>query len=230
MKIGGFQKTSLLDYPDCISAILWGNGCNFRCPFCYNKSLALGTAEEITENEVLSFLLQRKNQLEAVVISGGEPLLQPDVVPFIEKIKKIGYLVKIDTNGCYPEKLRELLDKKLVDYVAMDVKAPKTKYQQLAGVAVDLSKIEESITLIKNKAKAYEFKTTFVPGLLKKEDIVEIAKWLLGAERYFLQQFKINPPLVAATLEHTVPYQKSYLLETLEEIKPFFNQCSIRGI
>ena len=111
MKIGGFQKTSLLDYPDRISAIVWTSGCNFRCPFCYNKNLALGTAELFPEDEILSFLSKRKEQLEGVVISGGEPLFQEDIVDFIEKIKKLGFPVKIDTNGTFPEKLSELTRK-----------------------------------------------------------------------------------------------------------------------
>jgi len=230
MKIGGFQKTSLLDYPDCISAIIWTSGCNFRCPFCYNKSLALGTAKKFDEQEILSFLSQRKGLLEAVVISGGEPLLQDGLVDFLKKIKELGYLVKIDTNGSFPERLHEILDKNLVDYVAMDVKAPQSKYHMLAGVEVDLSKIEESITLIKSKAPAYEFKTTFVPGLLKKEDIVEIGQWLDGATRYYLQQFKMNPPLVSSKLETVTPYTKGYLLETLEAVKPCFVHCSVRGV
>jgi pyruvate formate lyase activating enzyme len=127
MKIGGFQKTSLLDYPDRISAIVWTSGCNFHCPFCYNKNLALGTAELFPEDEILSFLSKRKEQLEGVVISGGEPLVQEDIVDFIEKIKDLKFLVKIDTNGQFPEKLRELLEEQLVDYIAMDVKAPRGK-------------------------------------------------------------------------------------------------------
>ncbi|MBE3121791.1 MAG: anaerobic ribonucleoside-triphosphate reductase activating protein [Thermoplasmata archaeon] len=230
MKIGGFQKTSLLDYPDRISAIVWASGCNFRCPFCYNKNLALGTAELFPEDEILSFLSKRKGQLEGVVISGGEPLLQEDIVDFIEKIKKQRFLVKVDTNGAFPEKLGELLGQQLVDYVAMDVKAPKRRYRELAGVDVDTSKIEASIDLIKNKAPAYEFKTTFVPDLLKKEDIVEIAKWLKGADLYYLQQFKPLSPLISSTLEHAIPYPKNYLEETLTAIQPFFKRCAVRGI
>ena len=230
MKIGGFQKTSLLDYPDRISAIVWVSGCNFRCPFCYNKNLALGTAELFPEDEILSFLSKRKEQLEGVVISGGEPLLQEDIVDFIEKIKKLRFPVKIDTNGAFPEKLGELLEKQLVDYIAMDVKAPKSKYHQLAGVDVDISKIEASIDLIKNKAPAYEFKTTFIPDLLKKEDIVEIAKWLEGADAYYLQQFKPISPLMSSTLENAVPYSRDYVFETLTAIKPFFKRCAVRGI
>ena len=230
MKIGGFQKTSLLDYPDRISAIVWVSGCNFRCPFCYNKNLALGTAELFPEDEILSFLSKRKEQLEGVVISGGEPLLQEDIVDFIEKIKKYRFPVKIDTNGAFPEKLDELIEKQLVDYIAMDVKAPKSKYHQLTGVDVDISKIETSINLIKNKASAYEFKTTFIPDLLKKEDIVEIAKWLQVADTYYLQQFKAISPLMSSTIENSVPYSRDYFLETLTAIKPFFKCCKMRGI
>ena len=230
MKIGGLQKTSLLDYPDYISAIVWTIGCNFRCPFCYNKSLVSGNAELYPEEEIFSFLNKRKGMLDGVVITGGEPLLQEDVVDFVSKIKKLSYLIKVDTNGCYPEKLKELLDKKLVDYVAMDVKAPKKKYDQLSGVKTDLSKIENSVEIIKKDAPDYEFRTTFVPQILKKEDIVEIAKWLDGAKNFYLQQFKINPPLVSPKFEKIAPYQKEYLLETLEAIKPYFKHCGIRGL
>ena len=230
MKIGGFQKTSLLDYPDRISAIVWTSGCNLRCPFCYNKDLALGTAELFPHDEILSFLLKRKTLLEGVVISGGEPLLHDDLVDFIKRIKNLRLLVKIDTNGTFPEQLRELLEQQLVDYIAMDVKAPKKKYSQLTGIKIDLSKIEASIDIIKTKAPAYEFKTTFIPGLLTKEDIIEIAQWLNGAEVYFLQQFKIKTPLLSSALETAVPYPREYLLDTMKEIKPFFNYCAIRGI
>jgi len=230
MKIGGFQKTSLLDYPDRISAIVWTSGCNFRCPFCYNKNLALGTAELFPQDEILSFLSKRKALLEGVVISGGEPLLHDDIIDFVKKIKNLQLLVKIDTNGAFPERLRELLEHQLVDYVAMDVKAPKKKYSELTGVDIDLSKIEASIDLLKTKAPAYEFKTTFIPGLLTKEDIIEIAQWLKGADTYFLQQFKINTPLLSPTLETIVPYPREYLFETLKEIQPFFKRCKIRGV
>jgi pyruvate formate lyase activating enzyme len=230
MKIGGFQKTSLLDFPDRISAIIWTNGCNFRCPFCYNTSLALGTADLFPEEEILSFLSKRKGLVEGVVVSGGEPLLQGDLPVFLRKVKDLGFLVKIDTNGCYPEKLKELIETRLVDYVAMDVKAPKAKYPQLAGVAVDVSQINASIDLIKQKAPQYEFRTTFVPTLLTKEDIVEIAQWLKGADRFYLQQFKKMTPVLSKELDTVVPYSREYFQETLTAIQPFFKQCHMRGI
>jgi pyruvate formate lyase activating enzyme len=230
MKIGGFQKTSLLDYPGFISAIIWTVGCNFCCPFCYNKDVVLGNTVLISEEEVVSFLEKRKGMLEALVITGGEPLLQEDIVDFANKIKNMGYLLKIDTNGCYPEKLQELINKKLVDYVAMDVKAPKKKYEQLTGVKPDLEKIQESIELIKTGAPDYEFRTTFVPDFLNKDDILEIAKWLKGAKNFYLQQFKKIPPLISSCFDNVVPYPKQYLIETFNEIKSNFKNCEIRGI
>ena len=230
MNIGGIQKTSLLDYPGTLSAIIWTIDCNFRCPFCYNKNLVFGETETISEEEVFSFLKKRQGMLEGLVISGGEPLMQKDIVDFIGKAKKLGYLIKIDTNGTFPGKLKELIDKKLVDYVAMDVKAPKKKYKQLAGVKVDVSKIERSIDIIRNKAPDYEFKTTFAPNLLKKEDIAAIAKWLEGSKNFYLQQFKNNPPLVSPEFDKKLPYDKEYILETLEDIKLYFKNCYARGI
>jgi pyruvate formate lyase activating enzyme len=230
MKIGGFQKTSLLDYPDYISAIIWTVGCNFRCPFCYNKNLIFGDVETYPQEEIFSFLEKRKGKLEGLVITGGEPLLQEDIVDFTGKVKKLGYLIKIDTNGTYPEKLKELIDKKLVDYIAMDVKAQKKKYDQLTGVKTKLIDIEKSIAIIKNDAPDYEFRTTFIPGLLKKEDIIEIAKWLEGSKRFYLQQFKNDIPLVSSEYQNIAPYTKKELMETLNEIKHYFQNCDVRGI
>jgi len=230
MKIGGLQKTSLLDYPNTISAIIWTVGCNFKCPFCYNKNLVEGEVELVHEEKILSFLKLRKGLLEGLVISGGEPLLQEDIIDFTKKVKGLGYLIKIDTNGMYPEKLKELIDKKLVDYVSMDVKAPKKKYVQLAGAKTDISKIEKSIDIIRKDAPDYEFKTTFAPNLLTKKDIVEIAKWLEGSKRFYLQQFKGDTPLISSELNNIAPYPKEDLIKTLEEIKPFFKNCDVRGI
>lgn len=230
MRIGGFQKTSLLDYPDCISAIIWTMDCNFRCPFCYNKNIVFGKVEPTPEEEVLSFLKKRKGLLEGLVITGGEPLLQEDIVDFIKKVKKLDYLVKIDTNGAFPERLKEIINKKLVDYLSMDIKAPKNKYSKLAGIKVDITKIEQSIEIITNNAPDYEFRTTFVPELLKKEDIIRIAKWLKGSKRFYLQQFKSDTSLISSKLDNVAPYSKEDLVKTLEKIKPFFKNCDVRGI
>ena len=230
MNIGGIQKTSLLDYPDLISSIIWTVGCNFRCPFCYNKDLVFGNVENIDEKDIIHFLNKRKGLLEGLVISGGEPLIQNDIVNFCEKVKKIGYYIKIDTNGTSPEKLQKLIDKKLVDYIAMDIKAPKKKYSDLTNTKTDITKIEKSIDIIKKSNLDYEFKTTFVPNLLKKEDIIEIAKWLKGAKKFFLQQFKSDASLISSKLELIVPYSKEEFLDIIEKIKPFFKICKARGI
>ncbi|MCK4365209.1 MAG: anaerobic ribonucleoside-triphosphate reductase activating protein [Thermoplasmatales archaeon] len=230
MKIGGFQKTSLLDYPKEISAIIWTVGCDFRCPFCYNKDLVLDNVENIPKEEIFAFLKKRRGLLDGLVISGGEPLMQKDIVQFAEKVKKLGYLIKIDTNGMYPEKLKELIDKKLVDYIAMDVKAPKNKYDNLTGVKTNIKKIGESIEIIKNSNIDYEFKTTFAPGLLGKQDIIDIAKWLEGSKRYYLQQFKSDAPLISSKLQNVEPYSRDELIETLNDIKPYFENCEVRGI
>jgi pyruvate formate lyase activating enzyme len=230
MKIGGIQKTSLLDYPDTLSAIIWTTDCNFRCPFCYNKHLVFGETTLISEDEVISFLKKRKKMLEGLVISGGEPLLQDDLADFIKKVKKLGYKIKIDTNGTFPEKIKELLDKKLLDYISMDVKAPKKKYQKLSGVKVDIKKIESSVEIIKNEAPDYEFRTTVIPNLLEKKDILEIAKWLEGSSKYYLQQLKSDTPLISKEISDLNPYSKEELLEVLDEIKPFFKICELRGV
>ena len=230
MNIGGFQKTSLLDYPNTLSAIVWTMGCNFRCPFCYNRDIVLGDVTEISEKEVLSYLEKRRDVLEGVVISGGEPFLQQDLREFLIQLKDLGYCVKIDTNGMYPDELQEVIEAGLVDYVAMDVKAPKEKYEQLAGVSVDIKKIEASIQYIQAQAEAYEFKTTFIPEILVREDVVEIGKWLEGSDVFYLQQFKPLSPLISSELQSKTPYSREYLFETLELVKPFFSRCFVRGI
>lgn len=230
MKIGGFQKTSLLDFPDLISAIIWTVGCNFHCPFCYNKNLVEGKVEIIPDEEIFSFLKKRIGLIEGLVISGGEPLMQDDIIDFCKKVKKLGYLIKIDTNGMYPDKLQELIDKKLVDYISMDVKAPKNKYSTLSGVKTDIKKIEKSIDIIRSSYIDYEFKTTFVPGLLSKEDILEIGKWIKGSKKYFIQQFKNDVPVISSNLENISSYSKEELNSVLEKVKTFFEICNIRGV
>lgn len=230
MKIGGLQKTSLQDYPEEVSSIIWTIGCNFSCPFCYNKNLVDGNINEIPEDEVFSFLEKRKKLIDGLVISGGEPFLQKDLKDFCKKVKKLGYKIKIDTNGTFPDKLKELIDEKLVDYIAMDIKAPKEKYDKLTNVKTDIKKIEKSIDLIKNSGLGYEFKTTFAPEMLTNEDIKDIAKWIEGSKKYYLQQFENCMPLVSSELENVKPYSKEKLLETLNDIKSYFEICEVRGI
>ena len=232
MIIGGMQPLSLIDYPDRLSAVIWTVGCNFRCPFCYNKDLVLPTkrVRTIPEEEIFKLLKKRKKVLEGVVITGGEPTLQSDLAQFVKKVKGLGYLVKLDTNGSCPSAISYLFESELIDYVSMDIKAPKDKYEVVAGVKVDMKKINSSVRLIRKKAPNYEFRTTIVPGLLDKADIVSIGRWLDGSKKYCLQQFQPRPPLVSAKIGRVKPYPKSYLEEILEEVKPHFERSEIRGV
>lgn len=192
MHICGFYKTTLLDYPGKVAATIFLGGCNFRCPFCHNGDLVLHSKDMETyeEEEILSFLKKRKNVLEGVCITGGEPTLWEELLGFIRKIKELGYLVKLDTNGSNPEMLTELMDDGLLDYIAMDVKAPSEDYEKLCGVKADMEKIDRSIQLIKQGKVSYEFRTTVVSKLHTKESILKIGKWLRGAENYYLQSYQ----------------------------------------
>jgi len=230
MKIGGFQKTSLLDYPDKLSAIIWTVGCNYHCPFCYNVGLVKKSTTPLDEQEILSFLAQRTKQLEGVVITGGEPLLQEDILQFTKKIKDMGFLVKIDTNGSAPEVLSELLDQQLVDFVAMDIKAPQEKYPELTGIITDITAVQQSIDLLMNSDVDYEFRTTVIPEFLNKDDIVNIAKWVEGAKTYCLQQFKADTPTLLDSMTMKTPYEKKVLMEMVEDIKPYVQFVVIRGV
>jgi len=228
MNIGGFQETSLLDYPGKVAAIIWTTGCNFRCPFCYNPDLVFEKTDNVSIEHILSFLDARKGKIDALSISGGEPFLQRDLKDFISQVKNRGYLVKVDTNGSFPDKMKELLDEDLIDYLSMDVKATKNKYNEITGVSVDVDDIRTSIDLIKEHAADYEFKTTVIPKFHQKEDIVEIARWLKGSKKYFLQQFKSNTSIISSEIYSS--YSKEELLNLCEMIKPYFENCNVRGI
>ncbi|MEA3471006.1 MAG: anaerobic ribonucleoside-triphosphate reductase activating protein [Thermodesulfobacteriota bacterium] len=185
------QRFSLIDYPGKICAIIFTQGCNFRCPYCHNPELVNPKefGECIAHDEIFSFLERRRGKLDAVSITGGEPTIQNDLVGFIKKIKDLGYLVKIDTNGTMPDILEELMGKKLLDLIAMDVKAPLDKYKKIVKASVDTRRIEESIHLIMNSGIDYEFRTTIVKSLLDEEDIKKIGMVIEGADCYILQKF-----------------------------------------
>lgn len=187
MQIGGFQKTSLLDYPDKISAIIFTLGCNFRCGYCHNPELIAISGSLTDEDEVFDFLKKRQGKLDGIVITGGEPCLQADLPEFIKKIKSMGFLVKLDTNGSYPDILQKVLHD--VDYVAMDIKAPIEKYYEITKVKADTDKILQSINIIMNSNIDYEFRTTVVKSQLALNDFIQIGKLINGAERYYLQRF-----------------------------------------
>jgi pyruvate formate lyase activating enzyme len=191
MKIGGFQKVSLIDYPGRISAVVFTQGCNLRCPFCHNPELVDPARFEdlIPEAEILSFLEKRKGRLDAVVITGGEPTLQPELTPFTIHLKAMGYRIKLDTNGTLPSLLEEMLDRKLLDYVAMDIKAPLERYSEVTNTKTDGQRILKSISLIMGSGIDYEFRTTAVKSLLGPGDLEEIGRLVPGAKRFVLQKF-----------------------------------------
>lgn len=191
MKIGDIQRFSLIDYPGRICATLFTQGCNFRCPYCHNPELVIPSlyGEAMTDDEIFSFLEKRRDKLDAVNITGGEPTLQPDLIEFIERIRSLGYMVKIDTNGSFPEVLRKLIDGKLLDYIAMDVKAPLEKYGEVTGSSIAPENIAKSIKLIMGSGIDYEFRTTIVKSLLTETDIEKIGILTGGARCHVLQKF-----------------------------------------
>lgn len=239
IEIGGLQKTTLIDYPGQIAATVFLCGCNFRCPFCYSRELVLPEEikkqPKISEKEFFDFLKERKGLLGGIVICGGEPTIHQDLPDFIKKIKDLGYLVKLDTNGSNPEMLKQLIKEKLIDYIAMDVKAPKEKYDEAAGVKVNMRKIRESISILREEKVEFEFRTTVVPTIHTKEDIVKIAKWIRGdlsigsgQGKYYLQNFRPEKT-IDPKFEKVKPYSKDYLLEIKEEISQFFEVCQVRS-
>lgn len=196
MQIGGLQKTSFIDYPGKIAAVIFTNGCNFSCGYCHNGDLAQGFSKiSLDEYEILKYLKSRINKLDAVVISGGEPTLQGDLAHFIKEVKAMSFLVKLDSNGTNPEVIKRLVSEKLVDYIAMDVKGPLEKYELITSRKIDINKINESIEFIKNCGIDYEFRTTVVKSQLTFDDFEKIGRLLSGSRLYFLQKFKNNSTL-----------------------------------
>ncbi|MBF0483544.1 MAG: anaerobic ribonucleoside-triphosphate reductase activating protein [Candidatus Omnitrophica bacterium] len=216
MKIGGLIKFSLIDFPGKIAAVIFVQGCNFRCPYCHNPELVdpKSYSALIHEEEVLDFLNKRRGQLGGVVITGGEPTLQLDLLPFSLNVKNMGYALKLDTNGSRPEVIQALIDQNVLDYIAMDIKAPFVKYFDVAGVDNFADNVKQSIEIIKDSALDYEFRTTFIPGLMTENDIVEIAEMIKGAKRYKLQLFNVDKKnILDDNLRGNAPSQ--------EEIKQF---------
>ena len=198
MLIKGLQKLTLLDYPTKTACTIFTGGCNFRCPFCHNASLVFNVndGEKHETDEVLSFLKKRQGLLDGVCVTGGEPLLQKDIKEFLKEIKEMGYAIKLDTNGYSPEKLMEIAEEGLIDYVAMDIKNCKEKYSETAGVDIDISKIEKSVDFLIASGIDYEFRTTVVKEYHTLSDIERIAQWISGAKRYYLQNFVDSGDLI----------------------------------
>lgn len=230
MRIHGFNKTTLLDYPEHVAATVFTGGCNFRCPFCHNGNLVLepGSQPMIPSEEVLEFLKKRRGILEGVCITGGEPTLQRDLPEFIREIKNMGYPVKLDTNGFNPKALWGLLQAGLLDYVAMDVKASKENYGTAAGVRnMDISPIEESIAILKSSNIVYEFRTTMVKGIHSIEEFEYIGKWLAGSRAYFLQQFRESDNVIE---QGFAAFSKEEMEQAAALAAKYIDRVELRGV
>jgi len=227
MNIQGYQKLTLLDFPGKVACTIFTGGCNLRCPFCHNGSLvrAPGAHENALE-EVLAYLRKRRGLLDAVCISGGEPLLQPDLAAFILQLKEMGYLVKLDTNGALPQVLQPLLTAGLPDYVAMDVKSSPAGYPLATGIAADASAFLQSIELIRQSGIPHEFRTTVVKGIHKEQDLVAIAR-VLGDETYFLQGFVDSGDLLGEGCAAFSPQEMQAMLDAVRIHTP---RAALRGV
>ncbi len=230
MQIHGFQKMTLLDFPGKVACTVFTGGCNFRCPFCHNALLVTELADTpaIAEDEVISYLEKRRGLLDGVCVTGGEPLLQPDIADFLTRVKDMGYAVKLDTNGSFPKKLQEVVKAGLVDHVAMDVKNSREKYAETIGVpGYDLSKVEQSIAFLLSGAVSFEFRTTVVKEFHTVEDITAIAEWIRGTKAYFLQNFTDSGNLIGHDL-HAV--SKETMLKIQQAAAVFVPDAAVRGL
>lgn len=229
MKIAGLQKLTLLDYPDKLACTIFLPGCNFRCPFCHNASLVTKVDSEsyIDEQEFFDFLKSRRGILQGVCITGGEPTLQPELFDFITKIKSMSFDVKLDTNGYRPQILKDLVNSGLVDFVAMDIKNCKDKYNLTVGCDVDISLIEQSVEFLKQGIVPYEFRTTVVKELHSRTDLQKIGAWLKDAQKYYLQSFVDSGDLISNGFSNYDENEMKSLLKTVKSIVP---TAELRGI
>lgn len=229
MIIGGMQKLSLIDYPDKVSAVLFTRGCNFRCHYCHNPELVLPEFFQmsVSQDYVFEFLKSRKENLDGVVITGGEPAMHKDLLEFMEKIKSMGYMIKLDSCGIFPDVLKAAIDHKLVDYIAMDIKATPEKYDLVTGVSPYYNNIKKSIEIIINSDIDYEFRTTVVRSQLSPSDIVNIAKSISGAKHYILQKF-VNSRTLDPDFDHQATYTDEELKAVRNDVKRYVSTCSIR--
>jgi len=220
MLIGGFQKTSLTDFPKKIAAIVFTQGCNFRCHYCHNPELVTEYDKIADEKMILDFLDTRKGKLDGVVITGGEPSLQKDLTDFISKVKEKGFEVKLDTNGSNPDVIVDLAEKNLLDYIAMDIKAPLSKYQDIVDCAVDVLQIKDSVDFIKNCGVDYEFRTTTVKPLLAVSDFDEIGNIIKNSKRYFLQNFVLSK-ILDKNFTEAEPFAENETNSAVEILKKY---------
>ncbi len=229
LNIGGLQKSSLIDFPNKISAVIFTQGCNFRCPYCHNPELVNGKrgTGNGSSDHVLEFLKRRKGKLDGVVITGGEPTLHENLPELIEQIKDLGFAVKLDTNGTNPEMLERLIDEKLIDYVAMDIKAPIDKYSEVVCVNVDTDKILKSIEILKNSNIKYEFRTTVVKQQLSRADFEKIGALIKDAPKYYLQRFLPTKTLDESFMIHET-YSDEAFIPIIEILNKFVPQVELR--
>ena len=230
MVIHGFQKLTLLDYPGKVACTLFSGGCNFRCPFCQNGNLVQHPEWEpvIPEEEIFAVLEKRRGVLDGVCVTGGEPTLDPDLERFVTKIKELGYLVKLDTNGYRPEILKKLVEEKKIDYVAMDIKNAPSRYGETAGVKkIDVMRINESVEFLKSGVVDYEFRTTVVREFHQRSDFESIGKWIRGAKNYYLQQFVDSGDLLQQGLRG---YNKDIMNQALEIVRQYVPNAQLRGV
>ncbi len=229
MVISGLQKLTLLDYPTKIACTVFTENCNLRCPFCHNALLVTETNgnAHYTEEEIFEFLEKRKNVLEGVVVSGGEPLLQQDISQFLRKVKQLGYSVKLDTNGTFPQKLKQLVRENLVDYVALDVKNSKELYAKTVGTNIDVSAVEQTVEFLLQNNVDYEFRTTVVQGLHTAESIKSLAERIAGAKRYYLQMFVSSPNLIDGSCRAVSKQTMQQFLQIAQQYVP---SAEIRGV
>jgi len=230
MKLGGLQKMTLLDFPGRVACTVFTVGCNFRCPFCHNSSLVLSPeVPELSRDDFFAFLRKRQGLLEGVAITGGEPLLHPDMPELLAQIRDLGYAVKLDTNGAFPERLRAVLEAGLADYVAMDIKNSREKYEKTAGVSGILPRVEESAALLMGGGTPFEFRTTLVDELHEPEDFAAIGQWIRGTERYFIQGFVDSGDILAGSdAYHAASPEKAKAC--LEAVRPYVPNAQLRGV
>lgn len=230
MRILGFQKTTLLDYPHKLASTIFLGGCNFRCPFCHN-SLIVTQADclpELPASDILSYLSKRKNILDGVCITGGEPTLSSELYHFIDQIKRLGYSIKLDTNGSNPDMVRRLIHHQLIDYVAMDIKNSPEHYSRTIGCSAPMDAIQQTIELLLEGRIPYEFRTTVVKELHNTQDFYSIGEWIHGASQYYLQNFQESDYLICPDTYHSWDFQK--LHEFLEIVRPYVDSAALRGI
>ena len=228
MRLGGLQKLTLLDFPGHVACTVFTVGCNFRCPFCHNSSLVLSPAvPELRQDDFFAFLQKRRGLLDGVAITGGEPLMHPELPELMRKIRALGFAVKLDTNGAFPDRLEQILAEGLADYVAMDIKNSPEKYELTAGVPGVLPLVERSLASLRGHDTPFELRTTLVDELHEPEDFAAIGRWIAGTERYFIQGFVDSGDILAGSLHAASPEKAKACLEA---VRPYVPNAQLRGV